>query len=68
MMRRLLRNFPMLISLATFFVGCGQGEPLPNGYAVFFASRSEAGLVKDGVNDGACIAGPHVAELGNSGH
>ncbi len=61
-------KLPTLILTATFFVGCSQGEPLPNGYAVFFASRSEAALVKDGVNDGACVAGPHVAELGHSGN
>lgn len=67
-MPRLLRKFPTLILVAAFFVGCSQGEPLPNGYAVFFASSSEAALVKDGVNYGACIAGPHVAELGNSGN
>jgi hypothetical protein len=41
---------------------------LPNGYEIFFANRLEAALVKDGVNFGACIAGPHVAELGNSGN
>jgi beta-lactamase regulating signal transducer with metallopeptidase domain len=40
---------------------------LPNGYYVFFASSEEGGLVKDGVNFGAIIAGPHVPELGNSG-
>lgn len=40
---------------------------LPNGYEIFFANRSEAGLVKEGVNFGAIIAGPHVAELGTSG-
>lgn len=67
-MPRLLRSFPTLISISTLFVGCSQGEPLPNGYAVFFASSPEAVLVKDGINGGACLAGPHVAELGNSGN
>lgn len=66
-MPRLLRNFPTLILIATFFVGCSQGEPLPNGYAVFFASGSEAGLVKPAAKGGEIIAGPHIAELGNSG-
>jgi hypothetical protein len=47
--------------------GTKNREPLPNGYAVFFASGSEAALVKDGVNYNACIAGPHVAALGSSG-
>ena len=41
---------------------------LPNGYYVFFASSEDGGLVKDGVNFGAIIAGPHVPELGNSGN
>jgi len=41
---------------------------LPNGYEIFFANDFEAAIVKEGVNFGACIAGPHVAELGNSGH
>ena len=40
---------------------------LPNGYEIFFANDSEAGLVKEGVNFGAIVAGPHVVELGNSG-
>lgn len=40
---------------------------LPNGYEIFFANSAEAGLVKEGVNFGAIIAGPHVAELGTSG-
>jgi len=40
---------------------------LPNGYEIFFANSSEAAIIKDGVNFGACIAGPHVVELGNSG-
>jgi len=66
-MPRLLRNFPTLILIATFFVGCSQGKPLPNGYAVFFASGSEAGLVKPAAKGGEIIAGPHIAELGNSG-
>jgi hypothetical protein len=61
------RKFPLLVWIAAILAGCGQGEPLPNGYKVFLASSSEAALVKDGVNYGACIAGPHVAELGNSG-
>jgi len=60
-------SFPALIVMVTCLVACSQGEPLPNGYAVFFASSSEAALVREGLNDGACIAGPHVAELGNSG-
>ena len=41
---------------------------LPNGYEIFFANRSEAAIVKEGVNFGACIAGPHVRELGHSGN
>jgi hypothetical protein len=61
------RNFPTYILIATLLVGCSQGEPLPNGYAVFFASGSEAGLVKPATKGGENIAGPHVAELGNSG-
>lgn len=40
---------------------------LPNGYTIFFANDFEAGLVKEGVNFGAIVAGPHVVELGNSG-
>lgn len=40
---------------------------LPNGYTIFFANDFEAGLVKEGVNFGALVAGPHVVELGNSG-
>jgi hypothetical protein len=67
-MPRLFHNVPTLILMGTCFIGCSQGEPLPHGYAVFFASSSEAALVKDGVNYGASIAGPHVAELGNSGN
>lgn len=62
------RRLPLLVWVAAMLVGCSRGEPLPNGYSVFFASGSEAALVKDGVNHGACIAGPHVAELGNSGN
>lgn len=57
----------LVVLMAPFLVGCSHGNPLPHGYAVFFASGSEAALVKDGVNHGACIAGPHVAELGTSG-
>lgn len=57
----------LVVVVAALSGGCGHGEPLPNGYAVFFASSSEAALVKDGVNYGACIAGPHVVELGSSG-
>ena len=44
-----------------------RGDFLPDGYEIFFANDSEAGLVKEGVNFGAIVAGPHVAELGNSG-
>lgn len=40
---------------------------LPNGYRIFFANDFEAGLVKEGINFGAIVAGPHVVELGNSG-
>jgi len=40
---------------------------LPNGYTIFFANASEACLRKAGVNFNAAVAGPHVAELGNSG-
>lgn len=61
------RFLTLLVGAATLLVGCSRGEPLPNGYTVFLASSSEAALVKDGVNHGACIAGPHVAELGSSG-
>ncbi len=61
------KQFPLLVWIVAILAGCSQGEPLPNGYKVFFASGSEAALIKDGVNYGACIAGPHVAELGNSG-
>ena len=62
------RNFPLFVWMVVFLVGCSQGEPLPNGYAVFFASGSEASLVKPATKGGECIAGPHVAELGNSGN
>lgn len=48
-------------------VYANQHDLLPNGYEIFFANDFEAALVKEGVNFGACIAGPHVAELGNSG-
>lgn len=44
-----------------------RGDFLPGGYEIFFANDSEAGLVKEGVNFGAIVAGPHVVELGNSG-
>lgn len=63
-----LRSFATFILIGVFFVGCIQGDPLPNGYEVFFASSSEVALVKDGINYGACVAGPHVAELGHSGN
>lgn len=59
-------NSALFVLSATFLVGCSQSDPLPNGYTVFFASDSEAALVKDGINYGACLAGPHVAELGSS--
>jgi len=61
------RSLPLFVLMATVLVGCNQGDPLPNGYAVFFASGSEAALVKPATKGGECIAGPHVAELGNSG-
>lgn len=41
---------------------------LPNGYEIFFANRSDVSIVKKGVNFGACIAGPHVPEIGHSGN
>lgn len=56
-----------LIFLILIVGGCRQGEPLPNGYAVFFASSTEASLVKPATKGGECLAGPHVAELGHSG-
>jgi hypothetical protein len=61
------RCFPLFVCIVATLAGCSQGEPLPNGYAVFFASGSEAGLVKPATKGGECIVGPHVAELGNSG-
>ncbi|MCX7309146.1 MAG: hypothetical protein NTZ72_14845 [Afipia sp.] len=61
------RSLPLFVLMATVLVGCNQGDPLPNGYAVFFASGSEAALVKPATTGGEGIAGPHVAELGNSG-
>jgi hypothetical protein len=67
MMPKRSKRVALFVAMATLLGGCGQGDPLPNGYKVFFASASEAALVKDGVNYGACVAGPHVAELGNSG-
>lgn len=60
-------DVPTCVLTALFLVGCSQGEPLPNGYAVFFASSSEAGVVKPATKGGEIIAGPHVAELGNCG-
>jgi hypothetical protein len=62
------KSFSLVVLMAILVVGCSQGDPLPHGYAVFFASGSEAALVKDGVNYGACVAGPHVVELGTSGN
>lgn len=62
-----LRSFSTFIVIATVLVGCSQGEPLPHGYAVFFASGSEASLVKPATKGGGIIAGPHVAEFGHSG-
>lgn len=62
-----LSDFPVFVLMATLLVGCSQGEPLPHGYEVFFASASEASLVKPATKGGEIIAGPHVAELGSSG-
>jgi hypothetical protein len=57
----------LIVWIAPFLFGCSKGDPLPNGYKVFFASSTEVSLVKPSSGSAECIAGPHVAELGNSG-
>lgn len=59
---------PARILAATLVcAGCNESPTLPNGYKLFVASSSEKALVKDGVNYGACVAGPCVVELGTAG-
>ena len=62
-----MSKVPLGLWIMASLLGCSQGEPLPHGYAVFFASNSEAALVKPATRGGECIAGPHIAELGTSG-
>ncbi|MFM7520951.1 MAG: hypothetical protein ACKO9B_10830 [Planctomycetota bacterium] len=64
---RWIQTFLPLLALVVAVAGCNEGEPLPNGYHLFFANSSEASLVKPATKGGECLAGPHVAELGHSG-
>lgn len=66
--RREKRSVPLYVWMVVSLGGCSQGEPLPNGYAIFFASGSEAALVKPATKGGECLAGPHITELGTSGN
>ena len=57
----------LLLLIAAVCVGCDERMTLPNGYTLFFASSSEVAIQKEGVNFGACIAGPSVVEIGTAG-
>jgi hypothetical protein len=62
------RFVSLVVWMMVFLIGCSRGEPLPNGYAVFFASGSETSLVKPATKGGQCVVGPHIAEFGHSGN
>ena len=45
--------------------GCNRGDPLPGGYAIFFADSEDVGLVLP--PKGEVLVGPKLAQIGNSG-
>ena len=55
----------ILISLLLLLNGCGKSDPLPGGYAIFFADSEDVGLVLP--PKGEILVGPKLAKIGSSG-
>ncbi|MHB0961477.1 MAG: hypothetical protein ACYC6N_07215 [Pirellulaceae bacterium] len=48
-----------------FLTACRKGDPLPGGYAIFFADGDDVGLVRPPA--GEILIGPTLVRIGNSG-
>lgn len=53
-----------LLSLL-FLTACRKGDPLPGGYAIFFAGGDDVSLVRP--PNGDIFVGPKLIQIGNSG-
>ena len=62
-MKRKLFNVVLLSLL--LLTGCNKGDPLPGGYAIFFADSEDVGLVLP--PKGEMLVGPKLAQIGSSG-
>ena len=56
---------PLTLLFLLLLTACNKGDPLPGGYAIFFADSEDVGLVLP--PKGEVLVGPKLAPIGNSG-